>query len=161
MLRSRVIAKTEIGSFHVFNIHIESQHHQDPHKALYGSASTTPAVCNMQVDSPLTHRSSSTVIYQNLLIYIILTKNMKLLGEFTMVSQPIGLILVDWFVFHFCIGRLPFFFIFFRSSYFIFFSRFYFSSSSIFIFFEVILVFQKKIKMEVLFHFHFLSRPLR
>ena len=35
------------------------------------------------------------------------------LGEFTMVSQPIRLILVDWFVFHFIfLGRLPFLFIF-------------------------------------------------
>ena len=37
-----------------------------------------------------------------------------------MVSQPIRLILVDWFVFHFCLGRFPFFFgclhFFFRSS---------------------------------------------
>ena len=32
------------------------------------------------------------------------------LGEFTMVSQPIRLILVDWFVFHFCLGRFPFLF---------------------------------------------------
>ena len=31
------------------------------------------------------------------------------LGEFTMVSQPIRLILVDWFVFHFFLGCLPFF----------------------------------------------------
>ena len=31
-------------------------------------------------------------------------------GEFTMVSQPIRLILVDWFVFHFCLGRFPFIF---------------------------------------------------
>ena len=35
---------------------------------------------------------------------------MLLLGEFTMVSQPNRLILVDWLVFHFCLGRLPFFF---------------------------------------------------
>ena len=37
------------------------------------------------------------------------THNCQLLGEFTMVSQPIRLILVDWFVFHFCLGRFPFF----------------------------------------------------
>ena len=32
------------------------------------------------------------------------------LGEFTMVSQPIRLILVDWFVFHFFLGHLQLFF---------------------------------------------------
>ena len=30
------------------------------------------------------------------------------LGEFTMVSQPIRLIRLNWFVFHFCLGRFPF-----------------------------------------------------
>jgi hypothetical protein len=38
-----------------------------------------------------------------------------ILGEFTMVSQPIRLILVDWFIFHFFLGRLPFY-LFLRSS---------------------------------------------
>ena len=41
------------------------------------------------------------------------------LGELSMVSQPIRLILVDWFVFHFCLGCFfggLFFFVFFRSS---------------------------------------------
>ena len=38
-------------------------------------------------------------------------KKNGILGEFTMVSQPIRLILVDWFVFHFIfLGRLPFLF---------------------------------------------------
>ena len=47
------------------------------------------------------------------------------LDEFNMVSQPIRLILVDWFVFHFIfLGRNPFFF---RSS-----SIFFLRSSSIF-----------------------------
>ena len=31
------------------------------------------------------------------------------LGEFTMVSQPIRLFWVDWFVFHFFLGRLQIF----------------------------------------------------
>ena len=35
-------------------------------------------------------------------------QNYLKLGQFTMVSQPIRLILVDWLVFHFCKGRFPF-----------------------------------------------------
>ena len=41
----------------------------------------------------------------------IIVKNKVILGEFTMVSQPIRLILVDWFVFNFCLGCFLFFFL--------------------------------------------------
>ena len=79
----------------------------------------------------------------------LLRKRKIKLGEFTIVSQPIRLILVDWFVFHFCLGRFPFFFGCLHFFYF-----FVFRSSSIFNFFEVvILVFQKKYRLSSIFIF--------
>jgi hypothetical protein len=52
---------------------------------------------------------TSKLTWKQLVKKAIFEKNKKL-GEFTMVSQPIRLILVDWFIFHFCLGRLPFLF---------------------------------------------------
>ena len=53
------------------------------------------------------------------------------LGEFTMVSQPIGLILVDWFVFYFSLRSSSILFL--RSSSLV--SSFFWSSSIFLLFF--------------------------
>jgi hypothetical protein len=72
--------------------------------------------------------------------------HITLLGEFTMVSQPFMLILVNWYVFHF-IFEVIFHFNLFRSS---FFFLSYLRSSSI-CFEAVFLVFQNKLRLSSFF----------